>query len=538
MRKSAAWGYNDLCNVSTDEGAGRKQGLTINYTSMKFNFFKAKKVAISNYENAPADVMEPAMELYTSVVTTSLSHAFYELEDDRRVRINALISRCNPEFIAKLAVYARSTMNLRSVPLALIVELAKKESGNGLVSRSVTRVVQRADEITELLACYQLSNDRKGTKKLNSLSKQIQKGLANSFNKFDVYQFAKYNRKTDVELRDALFLVHPKAKDELQQQIFDQIATGTLATPYTWETELSALGQSRFENADTKATAFKLKWEELLTSKKLGYMALLRNLRNILTADVSAQHIELIAQYLANETAVKGSKQLPFRFLAAYRELQTNSSKYTGVLLEALESAVQHSANNISGFGFDTSIVIACDVSGSMQTAIAPKSSVQLFDIGLMLAMLLQARCKNVITGMFGDTWKIIQVPKNNVLANVLNYREREGEVGYATNGYLVIEDLIKRKIKVDKVMFFTDAQLWNSNNTSSSFSRLWLQYKKRFPLAKLYLFDLAGYGKPPLQIEVNDVYVIAGWSDKIFDVLDALENKMSVIDQINQIDI
>ena len=107
-----------------------------------------------------------------------------------------------------------------------------------------------------------------------------------------------------------------------------------------------------------------------------------------------------------------------------------------------------------------------------------------------------------------------------------------------ATNGYLVIEDLIKRKIKVDKVMFFTDAQLWNSNNTSSSFSRSWLQYKKRFPLAKLYVFDLAGYGKPPLQIEANDVYVIAGWSDKIFDVLDALENKMSVIDQISQIDI
>lgn len=101
--------------------------------------------------------------------------------------------------------------------------------------------MNRADEITELLACYELLNEREGTKKLNRLSKQLQKGLALAFNRFDEYQFAKYNRNTGVKLRDALFLVHPKAKDEGQQALFDKIVQNTLQTPYTWETELSAL---------------------------------------------------------------------------------------------------------------------------------------------------------------------------------------------------------------------------------------------------------------------------------------------------------
>src|SRR6185312_11467225 len=102
------------------------------------------------------------------------------------------------------------------------------------------RIIKRADEITELLSYYSLANKRTGMKQLNKLSKQLQKGLNESFNKFDEYQFAKYNRQAAVKLKDALFLVHPKAKDEAQQVLFNKIIRDELAIPYTWETELSA----------------------------------------------------------------------------------------------------------------------------------------------------------------------------------------------------------------------------------------------------------------------------------------------------------
>lgn len=505
---------------------------------MKFNFLNRQNKVNVNHEGAKAYMMTPELELYSAVVTTGLDNSFYESGSDRLERIKNLIAICNAEFVAKLAVYARTEMHLRSIPMVLSVELAKQASGNDTVSKTVGNVIQRADEITELLSYYQIANQRTETKKLNRLSKQVQKGLAVSFNKFDEYQFAKYNRATDVKLKDALFLVHPKAKDEAQQAIFNKIASNTLATPYTWETELSELGKTKYTNAEEKKRAVATKWGELIESRKVGYMALMRNLRNIIEAEVSAKHIQMVCDYIANEKAVMGSKQLPFRFLSAYREIKELKSGYTSAVLNALEDAVMHSAKNIKGFGYDTSVVIAADVSGSMQQPVSAKSKVQLYDIGLMLAMLLQSQCKNVITGMFGDTWKVINMPQRNVLANVMEFYRREGEVGYSTNGYLVLEDLIERKKKVDKVMLFTDVQMYNTKGMFHSFEKSWMRYKAIAPNAKLYLFDLAGHGAQPLDIRLNDVYLIAGWSDKIFNVLFSMEDAGNALTKINSIEL
>jgi len=259
---------------------------------------------------------------------------------------------------------------------------------------------------------------------------------------------------------------------------------------------------------------------------------------------------------------VAKAKQFPFRYLAAYRELIAEPSVktsaisvfkqvsalfkgqnkgYTGELLDALEKAVQASAANIKGFGYETRVLLACDVSGSMQTPVSAKSKILLYDVGLMLAMLLQSRCKNVEVGMFGDTWKTIAVPRANILGNVQEFYRREGEVGYATNGHLVIQDILSRKVIMDKVFIFTDCQLWNSAADGSKLhiQYYWERYKRQVaPQAKLYLFDLKGYGQSPLTLLQNDVYLVAGWSDKVFDVLAALEAGGSALDAINQIEL
>jgi 60 kDa SS-A/Ro ribonucleoprotein len=506
---------------------------------MRFNLItKIKEMANTtiNHQGAKAFVMSPEFELYSAVATTGLSNTSYEKADQRLDRIIALMDNCSLEFIAKLAIYTRTQMHLRTISIVLLVHLAKKSAGKFALANVIPKVVLRADEITELLAYYQIANDRKGVKMLNKLSKQVQKGLAITFNQFDEYQFAKYNRDGAVKLKDALFLIHPKAKDKLQQNIFNKIATDSLATPNTWETELSALGQQKFENDKAKAHALKVKWEELIASNKLGYMALLRNLRNILQANVSADAINMVGEYLCNEKAVINSKQLPFRFLSAYREVLQLNVNYTSYIIECLEKAVSISSNNIKGFGLETSVLIACDVSGSMQQSVSAKSKILLYDIGLILGMMLKSKCKNVTTGMFGDTWKSIPMSSRDILSNVQAFYKREGEVGYSTNGYLVIDNLLTTKKIVDKVMLFTDVQMYDSRNFSGSLENSWNKYKAMAPHAKLYVFDLAGYGHAPLNIKRNDVHLIAGWSDKIFDILACLEEGENAIQKINAI--
>ena len=597
----------------------------------------------TNHEGAIAWRMTPEWELYTTVVTTmGVEDKFYESGEDRVRRIADLVRKVKPEFVAQLAVYTREQMHLRSVPLLLLVELTQCHHGDSLVSRAVCRTIQRADEITELLMCYQW---RTGKTDLSGLSCQLRKGLAEAFNKFDEYQFAKYDRKDrKVTLRDALILVHPKPKDDQQANIFRKIKSDTLETPATWETELSAVGQHHFDSEEEKDNAKREVWKKLVRSRRLGYMATLRNLRNMLKLGMDKETMQMVCDFIANPEAVRKSKQLPFRFLSAFLELQkknedlSNQISYVGQkvekmrqgyfrtmvrvvkrfylgsancifnltkipksfefrpgmnhcsfwtkkvkhfdhlsekqlkllkseerrllelkqreeenkrlemalkngavvpLLKSLEAAASHTAENIPGFEENTRVLLACDVSGSMCSPVSKNSSVMCYHIGLLFSMLMKQRCKNVVTGMFGDVWKTFDMPSDSILQNTVNMLSHVGEVGYSTNGHKVIEWLIKEHREMDKVMLFTDCILWSSEGSSHNdpLAKNWDRYKREVaPHARLYIFDLAGYGQSPISMKRDDVFCIAGWSDKVFDILAAVERGKSAIDEIRRI--
>lgn len=508
---------------------------------MNYNSIIKEKGTVMNHEGAKAYAMTPEMELYTVVVTYALSDKFYESKDGRMERIAGLIRQVDPEFVAKLAVYTHTQMNLRSIPLFLIVELAKIHNGDSLVKRTIEKCVLRADEIMELLMCYQLRNsDGKSIKKLGKLSRQVQEGLKSAFNRFDEYQFAKYNRNNlEVKLKDALFLVHPKASSPEQQAIFDKIVSDSLETPYTWETELSAIGQQSFENDEQRTKAKRECWKKLLTSGKLGYMALLRNLRNLIEVGMDMEMLKIVNDRISSREEVIKSRQLPFRFYSAYRELSCIERPEVQVILAALEKAAAYSAENICGFNEDTPVFIACDVSGSMHTPISQKSSVMNYDVGILLASILRSKCKSVVTGLFGDTWlPTTGGPTCGALENTINMHRHANKVGFATNGHLAINWLIEQGIKADKLMFFTDMQMWDSRGDGGHLEKSWKAYKQLNPDAKLYLFDLNGYGQSPVRLIGNDVTLIAGWSDKIFDVLSAVENGEDVLAQIQKVEI
>lgn len=506
---------------------------------MSFNQILKQEKGSLNHEGAMTFQLTSEMELYTAVCSMALQPKFYETPNERVERIAELVRRCDATFVAKLAVYARRVMYMRSIPLLLVVELSRIHNGDNLVSRTVEQVVMRVDEIMELLICYQWRNPKSGIKKLGKLSHQIRVGLQAAFNKFDEYQFAKYDRSNlEVKLRDALFIVHPKPKDEAQQQLFDKIVAGTLDTPYTWETELSALGCEQFENDETRSAAFTRKWCELIDSGKVGYMALMRNLRNILQANVDDATLKTVVERISNPYEILQAKQFPFRYLSAYKELENVASINTPIVLDALEKAALESANNIKGFDSNTKVMLACDMSGSMQCAVSRNSKTMLYEVGNMLAMLLQSQCKKVISGFFASEWRTINYPHTSVLSNTCSISSRVGEVGYGTQGGKPLEWLIKEEIEIDKVMFFTDCQFWGESDFGKYFLGLWEKYKKISPNAKLYLFDLAGYGHSPIEIPREDVMLIAGWNERVFDMIASIENGNYLIEEINKIDL
>ena len=498
--------------------------------------FNVKKEGVNttvNYEGEVAYKLTPKMELYTLVCIASLQKKFYTEADECIERLRGLLHKVPIEFAAKLAIYAREKMYLRSIPLVMAVELLKLERSK-LTEDLIERVIQRADEIPEMLAYFQEANERTGTKKLNKLPTALKKGIARAFYKFDAYQFAKYNRDREVTLRDAMFLCHPKPIKE-KEELFKQIADDTLPIPYTWETELSK------DNGRSK----KEKWQELIASKKVGYMAQLRNLRNMLEENID--NIQIVLDNLSNKEAVWKSRQLPFRFFSAYKAVGDVGAFKASAVMECLEEAMKHSTQNIKGFDTNTNVLIACDMSGSMTAMLSPKSKIHYYDIGLVLGMLLQSRCKSVITGIFGEDWKVVQLPRTNILANTHKLSDMEGEVGHSTNGYKAIRWLNENNKIADKVFLFTDCQLWDSDSRAywggysrphSSIQDEWKKYKQLAPNAKLYIFDMAGYGNTPIDLSTKDVYMIAGWSEKVFNVLDAIEKGSSNLSEVERIEI
>ena len=221
---------------------------------------------------------------------------FYEDGVEIAGRIQTLVPKVKPEVVAALAVEARDKMKLRHAPLLLVREMARQKTHRALVATTLAQVIQRADELAEFVAIYW--KDGK-----SPLSAQVKKGLALAFGKFDEYQLAKYDRSGPIRLRDVLFLCHAKPRDAEQASLWKRLIEEALETPDTWEVALSS-------GADKREA-----WERLLRERKLGALALLRNLRNMQQASVDE---ELVVAAL---DGMSTSRVLPFRFLAAARHV-------------------------------------------------------------------------------------------------------------------------------------------------------------------------------------------------------------------------
>lgn len=268
-----------------------------------------------------------------------------------------------------------------------------------------------------------------------------------------------------------------------------------------------------------------------------NYMAMLRNARNILDADVSPAHIERLCAGLENPKAIRESRQFPFRWLAAYKEIQNHPSSYASRVLTAIERAAILATANIEGFDVATRVLVATDNSGSMVTGVTKTMS--RMEVGNNLAALLLERCDNVVAGAFGTAWAYGNFPRGRVLDTSQKLGTLDTK-GWATNGHLPIEWATREKRVFDKFLVFTDCQLWDTTDpwgtrSTSAMQTAWNRYRAEVnPNARLYLFDLAGYGTSPVNmLHDKNVAMIAGWSSAVFDALAHLERGGDVLDII-----
>ena len=361
---------------------------------MRLNRFKLNKyTGPHTHEGAPAASITPEQALRRTVLSCMLWEGeFYEDGVQIAGRVAELVPQVAAERVAALAVEARERMKLRHAPLLVVREMARHATHRGLVAETLARVIQRADELSEFVAIYWAGGRQ-------PLSAQVKKGLAAAFAKFDEYALAKYDRAGAVRLRDVLFLSHARPADEAQAALWKRLAENELATPDTWEVALSAAG--RAEGAEKRQV-----WERLLAERKLGALALLRNLRNLHEAGVGE---ELVFSALA---AMKTERVLPFRFLAAAR----NAPQWEDALEQAMFRALEGRTARLAGH-----TVLLVDVSGSMESPLSIRSEMRRTDAAYGLAILLREIAEKVTVYTFSDSAVLVPSRRGMALRDALD---------------------------------------------------------------------------------------------------------------------
>lgn len=479
----------------------------------KFNQTVVKpKTKTTNHAGGQAYKESNELALVSLLLTSFVNDQFYRSSnqslDDLKKHIKSIP---NKEFIAKSAIFARDEFGMRSITHALAGELASELSGKEWGKNFYDKVVSRVDDMSEILSYY-LANktDKKNPKFPNALKK----GFAKAFDKFDEYQLAKYKGENkEVKLVDIVNLVHPVPTTR-NKMALNALVNDSLKNTKTWEAMLSQAGQqasNEEELGQLKADA----WIELVSTRKIGYFALLRNLRNIINQAPSA--VPAACDMLTDEVMISRSKVLPFRFATAYEEIsKLGSSTEVRKVLVAINQALDISACNVPKFDGETLVVI--DVSGSMGGR--PSEIASLFG-----AMIAKANQCDVMTFATSANYK-----QYNPMDSIITIRNSFRFSGGGTN----FQDIFKKANKAYKrVIILSDMQGWIGHRTPT---REFNEYKNKFSCNPyVYSWDLQGLGT--LQLPEKNVFALAGFSDKVFQIMSLLEqDKKALFNRINQI--
>jgi hypothetical protein len=455
----------------------------------------------------------PKLEFASALMTCMTTDTYYKSAGDQVSRISELAKSIeDPLFAAKAAIFTRKQNGLRSVSHIVAGELSQRVDvkGQPWLKSFFQKVVNRPDDITETLSYIKAS----GNPNLRKLSNALKKGFGAALSGFDEYQLAKYlGNGKEVNLFDAVNLLHPKATPALQA-----LMKGTLKPAETWEVKMTQAGQKATSDED-KASMKGQVWKDLLTQNKLGYLACLRNLRNI--GEQASDALPLALAFLTDPKQVQKSLIMPFQIYTAVEALAGSVGNQREVKL-ALDKAMELSLSNVPKFEGKTFIAVDC--SGSMGGR-----SIQI--AALMAAVLFKSNNADVM--LFDTAIRHMDLHPGDSLTT-LTAKIHKAATGGGTSFHLIFEGAKKA---YDRVIILSDMQAWVGGGYYSSLPHdSFKAYKKKFNCnPRVFSFDLTGQGT--LQFPEDRVYALAGFSDAILKVMQNLEkDPQALVHEIEQV--
>lgn len=463
-------------------------------------------------------------ELFLTAVSSFLTEdTDYESGDKRLARFTELVKTVtlsDPEWVQRFLPWLRDEMNIRT---AAIVGLAEYVAAGGPNARSVVaRTLTRADEPGELLSYWMVQHGRR-------IPAGLKRGLADAVERlYNEYSVLRYDSsKAAVSFIDVVNLVHAGGNVALWRYLADSRRHSDPRTEglpiIEAHRRLLALPESERRQAlrDGRVAEAKWSWERLgswlpggmdreaweLVIPQMGYMALLRNLRNFDAAGISDEVADRVSARISSADEVAKSRQLPFRFLSAYR--------HSGIRWHyPLEQALRHSLANVPELSGKTLIMVDC--SGSMDDQMSNHGGRRgrpdaqpptRMDVASLFGAALAIKNPNSTLAAYSTSSAVVK-PTRDVLATAQAVTRATNHGGTDTWG--TYTNLTSGGRSYDRVVIVTDEQ-FNVSGRGNLGNHM------------VYTFNVAGYKGGQLEESAKAV-TFGGLTDACFKLIPLIE--------------
>lgn len=477
----------------------------------KFNkTVKTEKVA--SYEGGEVFEKNPVEDWINFLFSSYLENQFYESADEQMNRYTELTQKVGEklgwEFVAKASFFSRNVLGMRSISELTAAILNNYQFDN---KRAYFRnFLKRPDDVSEVFAAIDMLGDKR--------SHALVRGAGDYLSSLKDYQLGKYKLKgKEYNMYDLINITHAHSAT------IDKYKAGTLETPDTWETAISG-SKSDEEKSQN--------WQRLVEENKLGYLALIRNLRNIVNSTPDADWIEkyLIPQ-IENEVAIKKSLVFPYQIYCSWKSYGIRNISIDA----ALDRAFRIACGNMPKMDGRTAIVL--DVSGSMENKLSSNSQLTLKEVGAVYAAAMFVNC-NADFIKFGNDAKRIKLNKLENIFNLVEKMYANDNCGYGTD---IVPAFRLMNEKYDRIFLVSDMQIMNKNgsvwwwckrqNGIDTYNRYCEVYKYH---PHMYSFDLANYSTQVENPNNPRIHLLTALNDTLFKMLPYIENGNSLVDYIN----
>lgn len=522
-----------------------------------------------NLQGHAAYALPDELRLVSMLNTLKLQSQFYKSDNDQMKELRDLIEKIglrDPKFVAQAIVYSRclgeGMRSINHLAAALVApfisgqEYAKRFFGAFDKKGKKGGTIFRMDDMSEIKDAW-FALGQKG------LPASMRKGFASVLENADTYQLAKY-KNTVIDISN---LVHPNSKlskaevevefegQKVKMKALDAIMKGIAVAADTWETTQSEAGQivakavregklDKQEAEKVLAEAKADNWEGLLKDGKLGVLAALRNIRNMMK-NPRQEMIEAWCKLITDPAKVRQALILPIHFDLAYDVVDNEfgQNKYVNKVRQALQDGYIAALPNLAA-AFPGKTLIVVDNSGSMggfpvsdgKTAVhysysgySKRTQTAGYKAGLIAATFAAATGGDII--QFGGSAHWFQYDKNE---NVFSLAKKvcTASDGW-TNPHAAFELITRERKAYDRIIFISDNEV-NGRVTSTAYK----EYVRRVCDPYVYGIDLCSYGTTPLKRD-GKVQYFFGYGPSMYESIASSEfNPAEHIEKIRAIEI